>query len=80
MGLFLTELSGDGDAHVAGRGHVEKASLAPSETRVVAAANLVAFENCVDVSVERVSAMEDAAPVGRFHGPGAVWLSTRRRE
>lgn len=80
MGLFLTELSGDGDAYVAGRGRVERVDLGPSETRVVAAANLVAFEDRVGVSVERVSAMEDAASVGRFHGPGSMWLSTRRRE
>lgn len=80
MGLFLTELAGDGDAYVAGRGRVEKVDLDASETRVVAASNLVAFEDRVGVSVERVSAMEDAAAVGRFHGPGAVWLSTRRRE
>ena len=80
MGLFLTEVSGDGDAYVAGRGRVERVDLGASETRVVAAANLVAFEDRVGVSVERVSAMEDAASVGRFHGPGSVWLSTRRRE
>jgi len=79
MGLFLTELSGDGDAYVAGRGRVERVDLAEGETRVVAAANLVAFEDRVGVSVERVSAMEDAASVGRFHGSGSVWLSTRRR-
>jgi len=80
MGLFLTELSGDGDAYVAGRGRVERVDLDASETRVVSAANLVAFEDRVGVTVERVSAMEDAASVGRFHGPGSVWLSTRRRE
>ncbi|MDH5020543.1 AIM24 family protein [Halobacterium rubrum] len=81
MGLFLTQLTGDGGAaYVAGRGRVERVALAEGESRVVAAANVVAFEDRVGVTVERVSAMEDAASVGRFHGPGAVWLSTRRRE
>jgi uncharacterized protein (AIM24 family) len=82
QGLFLTELSGSdrAEAFVAGRGRVERVDLDAGETRVVAAANLVAFEDRVAVTVERVSAMEDAAPVARFHGPGAVWLSTRRRE
>ncbi|SEW11611.1 AIM24 family protein [Halobacterium jilantaiense] len=80
MGLFLTEVSGDGHAYVAGRGRVERLDLDAGETHVVAAANLVAFEDRLGVTVERVSAMEDAASVGRFHGPGAVWLATRRRE
>jgi uncharacterized protein (AIM24 family) len=82
VGLFLTELGGsEGEnAYVAGRGRVERVDLDGDETRVVTAANLVAFEDRVGVTVERVSAMEDAASVARFHGPGAVWLSTRRRE
>lgn len=82
MGVFLTELTGDdgGEAFVAGRGRVQRIDLDVSETRVVAAANLAAFDDRVGVSVERVSAMEDAASVGRFDGPGSVWVSTRRRE
>lgn len=81
MGLFLTEVTaGSGTAYVAGHGRVEGVALAEGESRVVAAANVVAFENRVGVTVERVSAMEDAASVGRFHGPGTVWLSTRRSE
>ncbi|MDL0142837.1 AIM24 family protein, partial [Halobacterium salinarum] len=50
---------------------------AEGDSRVVAAANVVAFEDRVRVAVERVSAMEDAASVGRFHGPGTVWVATR---
>jgi len=81
MGLFLTELTAsDGTAYVAGRGRVERVDLGAGDSRVVAAGNVVAFEDRLGVTVERVSAMEDAPSVGRFHGPGSLWLSTRRRE
>lgn len=79
MGVLLTELSGSGTAYVSGPGRVERVVLGGGDTRVVATGHVVAFEDRVGAGVERVSAMEDAPSVGRFHGPGAVWLSTRRR-
>lgn len=77
MGLLMTQFTGERTVYVAGRGRVERVALAGGDSRVVAAANVVAFEDRVRVAVERVSAMEDAASVGRFHGPGTVWVATR---
>ncbi|AAG20665.1 MULTISPECIES: AIM24 family protein [Halobacterium] len=77
MGLLMTQFTGERTVYVAGRGRVERVALAEGDSRVVAAANVVAFEDRVRVAVERVSAMEDAASVGRFHGPGTVWVATR---
>lgn len=79
MGVLLTELSGSGTAYVSGPGRVERVALGGGDTRVVATDHVVAFDDRVGAGVERVSAMEDAPAVARFHGPGAVWLSSRPR-
>ncbi|GAA0266647.1 AIM24 family protein [Halobacterium noricense] len=76
-GLFLTTVSGGGTAYLAGRGRVERVPLPEGEERVVAAANVVAFDTDAAVSVERVGAIEDAAPVCRIRGPATVWTATR---
>jgi len=76
-GLFLTTVAGDGTAYLAGRGRVERVSVADGDERVVAAANVVAFDADAAVSVERVGAVEDAAPVCRVRGPATVWTATR---
>ncbi|CQH47027.1 DUF124 family protein [Halobacterium hubeiense] len=76
-GLFLTTVAGDGTAYLAGRGRVERVTVPDGEQRVVAAANVVAFDADAAVSVERVGAVEDAASVCRIRGPAAVWTATR---
>lgn len=76
-GLFLTTVSGDGTAYLAGRGRVERMPVPEGQERVVAAANVVAFDTDATVSVERVGAVEEAAPVCRIRGPATVWTATR---
>ncbi len=76
-GLFLTTVSGDGTAYLAGRGRVECVNVPEGEERVVAAANVVAFDADAEVAVERVGAVEEAAPVCRIRGPATVWTATR---
>jgi uncharacterized protein (AIM24 family) len=77
-GLFLTMLSGEGTAFLAGRGRVERVDVAAGEDRVVCADHVVAFDDRADVSVERISALEDATATCRVGGPGTVWVGTRR--
>lgn len=77
-GLFLTSLSGDGTAFLAGRGRVERVDVADGDDRVVAGDHVVAFDDRADVTVERISALEDAAATCRVRGPGTVWVQTRR--
>lgn len=79
MGVFLTELSGSGTAYVAAPGRVERVALGGGDERVVVTDHVVAFQRRVGVGVQRASAMEDAPAVARFHGPGAVWVSSRPR-
>ncbi|MCG1001986.1 MULTISPECIES: AIM24 family protein [Halobacterium] len=76
-GLFLTTVAGSGTAYLSGRGRVERVRVSEGEERVVAAANVVAFDVDAAVSVERVGAVEDAAPVCRIRGPATVWTATR---
>jgi uncharacterized protein (AIM24 family) len=76
-GLFLTPISGDGTAFVAGRGRVEAVDVAAGDDRVVSAANVVAFDADAAVSVERAGAIEDAPPTCRIRGPATVWVATR---
>ncbi|MUV60864.1 AIM24 family protein [Halobacterium sp. CBA1126] len=76
-GLFLTTVAGDGTVYLAGRGRVERVTVPEGDERVVAAANVVAFDADADVSVERVGATEDAAPACRIRGPARVWTATR---
>jgi uncharacterized protein (AIM24 family) len=79
-GVFLTTVSGEEAAYVAGRGHVERRRLDPGDGgHVVAASNLVAFDAALDVTVRRVSAMESAAAVCELAGDGRVWVATRDR-
>ncbi|MFC3478133.1 AIM24 family protein [Halobacterium litoreum] len=77
VGLFLTTLSGDGTAFLAGRGRVERVDV--DGEYAVAADHVVAFDGDADVTVERAGALEDATPVCRVAG-GAVWVGTRRAE
>jgi len=77
-GLFLTNLSGDGTAFLAGRGRVDRVDLEDGEDRVVAGNHVVAFDDRADVTVERISALEDATATCRIRGPGTVWVQTRR--
>ncbi|MCD2201821.1 AIM24 family protein [Halobacterium sp. KA-6] len=76
-GLFLTTVSGGGTAYLAGRGRVDCVQVPEGEERVVAAANVVAFDTDAAVSVERVGAVEEAEPVCRIRGPATVWTATR---
>ncbi|WP_232700432.1 AIM24 family protein [Halobacterium wangiae] len=78
-GLFLTTLSGAGTVFLASRGRVERVDVADGEGRVVSADHVVAFDSRADVSVERISALEDATATCRIGGPGTVWVGTRRR-
>ncbi|NIB98436.1 AIM24 family protein [Halobacterium sp. R2-5] len=78
-GLFLTTVAGDGTVYLAGRGRVERVAVPDGEERVVAAANVVAFDADAHVTVERVGAVEDAAPACRVRGPASVWTATRPR-
>jgi len=78
-GLFLATVAGDGTVYLAGRGRVERVDVAEGDERVVAAANVVAFDADADVSVERAGAVEDAAPACRVRGPASVWTATRPR-
>jgi uncharacterized protein (AIM24 family) len=78
VGVFLTTVSGDGTAYIAGRGRVEQRTL-DGGLHAVSASNLVAFDTSLDVSVRRVSAMESAAAVCELSGEGRVWVATRGR-
>ncbi|MFB6068997.1 MAG: AIM24 family protein [Halobacterium sp.] len=75
VGLFLTSFAG-ATVYAAGRGRVERFEV--EGERVVAADHVVAFDDRADVSVRRLSAVEDATAVCRVRGPGAVWVATRR--
>lgn len=76
-GLFLTTVSGDGQAFLAGRGRVDAVTVPEGEAHVVSAAHVVAFDVDASVTVERVGAIENAPPACRVRGPATVWVASR---
>lgn len=80
-GLFLLELSGAGLVFLSSYGAISVVSLDSGERHVVDTGHVVAFEDSVDVDVQRVdgltSAMDDEGLVCEFEGPGNIWRQSR---
>ncbi len=78
---FLLELVGAGLTFLSSYGAVSVVSLDSGERHVVDTGHVVAFEDSVDVEVQRVdgltSAMDDEGLVCEFEGPGNIWRQSR---
>ncbi|WP_440007145.1 TIGR00266 family protein [Halomicrococcus sp. SG-WS-1] len=81
-GLFLLELSGRGLTFLSSYGAISVVSLDPGERHVVDTGHVVAFEDTVDFSVERVGGLKSTLFSGEglvceFEGPGNIWTQSR---
>jgi uncharacterized protein (TIGR00266 family) len=81
-GLFLLSLSGSGPTFLSSYGAIHERQLDEGETYTVDTGHIVAFEETMNFSVERVGGLKSTLFSGEglvctFTGPGTVWLQTR---
>ena len=84
-GLFLLRISGTGSLFMSSYGAIEEVSLDEGEPFTIDTGHIVAFEDTVDFTVERVGGMKSTllsgeGLVARFEGTGRVWLQTRSQD
>ncbi|MFC6719103.1 TIGR00266 family protein [Natrialbaceae archaeon GCM10025810] len=84
-GLFLLKLSGSGPAFLSSYGAIETKSLEAGERYVVDTGHIVAFEDRVQFSVDRVGGLKSTLFSGEglvctFEGPGQLWLQSRSQD
>lgn len=84
-GLFLLRLSGTGPAFLSSYGAIEEKTLDPGDRYVVDTGHVVAFEESLDFSVERVGGLKSTLFSGEglvctFEGAGRLWLQSRSQD
>jgi uncharacterized protein (AIM24 family) len=81
-GLFLLTLSGSGPAFLSSYGAIDEVEVGPGDSLVVDTGHIVAFEETLEFSVERVGGLKSTLFSGEglvceFSGEGTVWTQTR---
>lgn len=84
-GLFLLRLSGTGPTFLSSYGAIEEKTLDPGDRYVVDTGHVVAFEESLDFSVERVGGLKSTLFSGEglvctFEGSGRLWLQSRSQD
>lgn len=82
-GLFLSKISGSGDLFLGSYGAVIEKTLAAGEEFIVDTGHIVAFEESVTYTLKKASRgifsslASGEGLVGRYKGPGKIWVQTR---
>ncbi|MEF8779649.1 MAG: TIGR00266 family protein [Haloferacaceae archaeon] len=84
-GLFLLTLSGTGPTFLSSYGAIEERTLEPGDRYVVDTGHIVAFEETLDFSVDRVGGLKSTLFSGEglvctFEGSGRLWLQSRSQD
>ncbi|UTF52921.1 TIGR00266 family protein [Natronosalvus rutilus] len=84
-GLFLLKLSGTGPTFLSSYGAIEEKTIEPGERYVVDTGHIVAFEESLEFSVDRVGGLKSTLFSGEglvctFEGPGTLWLQSRSQD
>lgn len=80
--LFFLRISGQGDLFISSFGAIHQVELQPGEEIKVDTGNLVAFQQGITYSVERVGGIKSTVLSGeglvlRMKGPGKLYIQTR---
>jgi uncharacterized protein (TIGR00266 family) len=81
-GLFLLKLTGSGPAFISSYGAIDEHTVEPGETLTVDTGHIVAFEETVEFTVQKVGGLKSTLFSGEglvceFTGQGTVWTQTR---
>ena len=81
-GLFLLKVTGSGPLFMSSYGAIQAVDVSEREDFVVDTGHVVAFEDSVEFSVERVGGLKSTLASGEglvcnFSGDGTVWIQSR---